>query len=134
MARDLITTGAGAHEILFSSEGKAAPGGWSKCKAALDLKMLELARAERGEDFEIPDWRIHDLRRTFSTGMNQLGIQPHVVESCLNHISGHKGGVAGVYNKYTYLPEKTKALRDWALHVAALVEGRQENVRLRVVG
>ena len=44
-------------------------------------------------------WRIHDLRRTAVTGMAELGVLPHVIEAVVNHISGHKGGVAGVYNR-----------------------------------
>ena len=58
----------------------------------------------------------------------RLGIAPHVVEAILNHISGHKGGVAGVYNKATYEKEKRAALDLWADHVMALAEGRNANV------
>jgi hypothetical protein len=54
-----------------------------------------------------------------------LGIAPHIVEACLNHVSGHKVGVAGVYNKAEYLPEKRVALERWASHVEALVKGRR---------
>jgi hypothetical protein len=35
-------------------------------------------------------WRLHDLRRTVATRMNELGVLPHVVEAVLNHISGHR--------------------------------------------
>jgi hypothetical protein len=61
----------------------------------------------------------------------QLGIAPHVVEAILNHVSSHKSGkagVAGVYNHATYLKEKTAALRIWADHIMAAVEGRERNV------
>jgi hypothetical protein len=65
------------------------------------------------------------LRRTMSTVMNdQLGIQPHVVEALLNHVSGAKSaksGVAGVYNRALYLRERTEALRLWGDHVMALI-------------
>jgi integrase len=69
------------------------------------------------------NWRIHDLRRTCATGMANLGVAPHVVEAVLNHISGHKGGVAGIYNKAQYLPERRAALALWAEHLTAIVEG-----------
>jgi hypothetical protein len=39
------------------------------------------------------EWRLHDLQHTLSTGMHELGIEPHIVESVLNHVSGHKDGV-----------------------------------------
>ena len=46
--------------------------------------------------------------------MAEIGIQPHVIEAVVNHISGHKGGVAGVYNRATYAVEKRTALERWA--------------------
>jgi hypothetical protein len=60
--------------------------------------------------------------------MAELGTQPHVVEAVLNHISGAKSGVAGVYNRSTYEREKAVALDLWADHVLALVEGRESNI------
>ncbi|GGA81314.1 integrase [Brucella endophytica] len=59
-------------------------------------------------------WTPHDIRRTVATGMADIGTLPHVIEACLNHISGFKAGVAGVYNRATYEPEKRKALDNWA--------------------
>ena len=56
-------------------------------------------------------WRLHDLRRCFSTNLNKLGIQPHVVEGCLNHVSGFKASRGGRFTiVWHYLPEKKAAL------------------------
>jgi hypothetical protein len=55
--------------------------------------------------------------------MADLGVQPHVVEAVLNHVSGHKSGVAGIYNRAAYAAEKSAALTLWASHVTALVKG-----------
>ena len=44
-------------------------------------------------------WRLHDLRRTFVTGLADLGIRPDVIVLAVNHRSGLRGGIAGVYNK-----------------------------------
>jgi hypothetical protein len=52
--------------------------------------------------------------------MAELGTLPHVVEAVLNHLSGHKAGVAGVYNRATYRQEKRDALEGWAGHVLKL--------------
>jgi integrase len=90
--------------------------GWSHCKAALDQR----ARLEH--------WAVHDLRRTVATRMADLGVQPHIVEAVLNHVSGHKSGVAGIYNRATYDKEKREALNLWAEHVMATVEGRAATV------
>jgi hypothetical protein len=56
--------------------------------------------------------------------MADLGVQPHVIEAVLNHDSGHKAGVAGVYNRSSYAAEKQAGLSLWASHVMALVEAR----------
>ena len=91
--------------------------GWSRLKTELD------ARIRNPEP-----WVVHDLRRTAATRMGDLGIAPHVVEAVLNHQSGHKGGIAGVYNRALYAAEKAQALALWADHVMALAEGRKSNV------
>ena len=74
-------------------------------------------------------WTPHDIRRTVATGMAGISIAPHIVEAVLNHISGFKAGVAGVYNRNTYEPEKRRALDMWAEHLAALTDGRKSKVR-----
>ena len=56
---------------------------WSLCKELLDKRS------------GVTGWTIHDLRRTTATGMADIGIAPHIIEAVLNHVSGHKGGVAG---------------------------------------
>ena len=68
-------------------------------------------------------WRLQDLRRTVATRMADLGIQPHVIEAILNHVSGTKAGVAGVYNRSLYATEKRAALSVWAEHVRIVLDG-----------
>jgi len=72
----------------------------------------------------LPPWVLHDLRRTAVTMMAELGVAPHVVEAVVNHVSGHKAGVAGVYNKAVYANEKRAALQRWADHLESLVAHR----------
>jgi hypothetical protein len=55
--------------------------------------------------------------------MNDLGVAPHVVEAVLNHVGRHKEGIAGIYNRATYLPERRQALDLWGVRVAALAAG-----------
>ena len=54
------------------------------------------------------------------TGMNELGVAPHVVEAVINHVSGFRSGVAGVYNRAKYTSEKKNALQMWADFVESL--------------
>jgi integrase len=90
-------------------------------KRQLDAAMLARAQEERGPDTVIPAWRVHDLRRSCATGMAGIGIAPHIVEACLNHVSGSKASVAGTYNRETYEREKRDAWERWAVHVQALL-------------
>ena len=101
--------------------------GWSNAKSALDRRVLAKLR-ETGADGALKPWRLHDIRRTVATRMADLGVQPHVIEAVLNHISGHKAGVAGVYNRASYANEKRHALDLWGAHVADLAEGRESNI------
>ena len=106
-------------DLIFGS--RAGPfSGWSKSKAELDARISAALRAEQGIKAALVPWRHHDLRRTAATRMGDLGIQPHIVEAVLNHISGSKAGVAGIYNRAAYGPEKRAALVLWAKHVERL--------------
>jgi integrase len=73
-------------------------------------------------------WTLHDLRRTCATRMADLGVQPHIIEAVLNHYSGHRAGVAGVYNRSPYEREVRAALALWADHIRTLVEGGERRV------
>ena len=105
-----------ANRDLVFGAGSNGPSSYSKSKRALDQRL------------SIAPWVIHDLRRSAATHMAELGIQPHIIEAILNHVSGHKAGVAGIYNRASYDREKRQALDRWAAHLMALVEGRASNV------
>ena len=103
--------------------------GFSKTKRRIDALILEerkrraAAWDQPSDDVEpMPAWVLHDLRRTTVTGMAELGVQPHVIEAVVNHVSGHKAGVAGVYNRATYAVEKREALERWSAHIASIVD------------
>jgi integrase len=106
-------------EAIFG-EGVSGGGfsGWSRCKERVDQRVVAATHAKPA------DWRLHDLRRTCATRMADLGVLPHVIEACLNHISGHKGGVAGIYNRSLYAVETRQAFDLWGAHVEALVAGK----------
>ena len=105
-------------EFVFGSSNGPFQG-WSNAKAALDARMAAALKAERGDGAKLSAWRLHDLRRTVATRLGDQGALPHVVEAILNHISGHRAGVAGIYNRAVYAAEKREALVKWAETVAA---------------
>jgi len=121
-AREILVAQSrrGGREFVF---GRSDSGfsGWSKCKHRLDGRICETGDS-------LPQWTPHDLRRTCATRMADLGVQPHLVEATLNHVSGHKAGVAGVYNRALYEAEKRQALNLWAEHVLAVCEGRESKI------
>jgi integrase len=127
---------------LIFGRGKKPFSGWDKCKQRLNEKI------KKASDKSLPHWTPHDLRRTFATyaggglpehelkkipardndAASGLGIEPHVIEATLNHVSGFRAGVAGTYNRSTYAREKKAALDLWAERLIAIVEGRESNV------
>ena len=122
-ALDRIESAAG---LVFTIGGVRLTG-FSRAKSKLDAAMLAVARAENPA-ITVLHWTLHDLRRTAATGMADLGVQPHIVEAVLNHVSGHRAGVAGVYNRATYANEKKAALQRWGTYLEALTSGRSFNV------
>jgi integrase len=106
--------------------GERGFSGWSRAKAALDKRISDARPVHTKGKKAAPmaPWRLHDLRRSTATRMAELGTLPHVVEAVLNHLSGSRAGVAGIYNRATYLPEKRQALDMWAAHIEALVAGK----------
>ena len=96
---------------MFPARGNDATtfSGFSKLKAKIDQLS------------DVDGWTLHDLRRSAATLLARLGVAPHVVERILNHMSGSFGGVAGVYNRFQYVPEMREALERLASHIKGLL-------------
>jgi integrase len=96
---------------------------WSGSKSDLDARI-----AHSGKPIE---WVLHDFRRCLSTALHErFGVQPHVVEAILGHVSGHKSGVRGVYNKAQYLDERRRTLERWGAHIEAIVSGEPAKAKV----
>src|SRR5262249_34591342 len=85
---------------------------FSNLKEDLDSAMKSLG-------IKLKPWSWHSLRKTVSTELGNLGFAPHVVEMVLNHISGEKAGVSGLYNRSRYEADCRRALAAWAKAVTA---------------
>jgi integrase len=118
MAREIIelVPRIDGSQHVFTTNGSVPVAIGSKVKRKLDALM------------GIAKWTIHDIRRTAVTGMAELGIPPHVIELIVNHVSGSRGGVAGIYNRSEMMLERRDALERWALHLAGVVAGKAANV------
>lgn len=77
-------------------------------------------RLTRSKHLGIAHWRIHDLRRTGSTMLHEMGYPPHIIERALNHV---QDGIGGVYNKAQWLTERAQMLQQWANYLEALEAG-----------
>lgn len=118
--------------FVFTTTGKTAVSGHSGAKARLDAKIgAQHTEATVSEPVEA--WRVHDIRRTVATGLQRLGVRFEVTEAVLNHVSGSKSGVAGIYQRHDWKDEKRAALDAWAVHLVDLLTGadRRNVTKLR---
>jgi integrase len=67
-----------------------------------------------------PGVTVHDVRRTTATGLQRLGVRLEVTEAVLNHVSGTRAGVVGIYQRHDFSAEKRAALDAWARHILVL--------------
>jgi integrase len=105
-------------DCLFGERSRGGFTLWAAAKAALDARL----------DGQVRKWTLHDIRRTFATRLCDLGTAPHVVEQILNHQSGHRAGVVGIYNRSSYATEVRAALALWSDQVRTLTEGGKRKV------
>lgn len=100
--------------LLFQAVGSDKPfSGWSKCKKALD-KLASIA-----------PWTLHDLRRTFRTGLGRLGVAPHIGERLVNHISA-QSEVEQIYDLHKYVEPMREAMKTWEAHIARILQEKHE--------
>ena len=95
--------------LVFSPLGTKPFQEFSRAKSVLDQLS------------GVSGWRLHDLRRTCVSGMARLGVAPHVADKVLNHQSGTISGVAAVYQRHEFLPERQAALDLWGAHIGQLL-------------
>jgi integrase len=100
-------------KFVFSTTGRAPVSGFSNAKKYVDAAMGE----------SIPNWTFHDLRRTVATNLQKLGVRLEVTEAVLNHVSGSRAGIVGIYQRHDWADEKRAALDAWARKLAAIVSG-----------
>jgi integrase len=103
---------------LFGDRSAIGFTPWYQAKQDLDDRLGKIA-----------PWNLHDIRRSVATWMAEHGnVEPHIIEAILNHHSGHRGGVAGIYNRAKYARQIRSALSLWDDHVRSLIEGGKRKV------
>lgn len=104
---------------VFTTSGRVPIGGFSKAKRELD-KAADISEG----------WRLHDLRRTMTTRMGEIGIDPFEIRRVLNHSMKKDLGVTATYLKYDYATEKRRALQAWADRLSVILDDGETVVSL----
>jgi integrase len=117
---------------LFPAQrgGAGHASGYSK----LTARLRKAVEKDLGKP--VPHWTLHDIRRSVATGMQRLGIRLEVTEAVLNHVSGSRAGIVGIYQLHDFAEEKRHALDAWASDVERIVTGENPGnaVALRTAG
>lgn len=107
-------------DFLLTTNLTAPISGFSKAKKRLDGAIQNIL--EKNGEENIPEWRVHDIRRTVATQLAGLGTAIHVLEKLLNHTSGTISGVAAIYNRHEYFDERKRALEAWESRLGQIIE------------
>lgn len=104
--------------------GDAPPSGWSKYSRRLDMEIGKAIAKALHETYDrkkhaLPDWHLHDLRRTMATHMEMLGVDRRVISRILNHSEGDKS-VTAIYARYRFDAEAAEAMNLWAAKLERL--------------
>ena len=109
-------------DFLFGERSATGFGGWVRAIEALRDRLAGKLKDKSA------GWNLHDIRRSVATWMAENGVLPHVIEAILNHWTGHRSGVAGVYNRAQYAPMISSALNLWDDHLRSLLDGGERKI------
>jgi integrase len=115
-AQAVIAESPSLNDLVFAfAHRERVFSNWGKEKNALDAMLA-------AQGYDLPHWTLHDLRRTFASGLAALDVRIEVIEKLLNHVSGIFGGVTGIYQRHGYMEEMRSAIALWEEHVASLLK------------
>lgn len=104
---------------VVSITGASPMSNFNRAKVAIKNAM------DANSGTSIEPWTFHDLRRTYAKGMQRLGVAIPVTESLLNHVSGSRAGIVGVYQRHEYAEEKIQASKLWSEHLMGIISNGQ---------
>lgn len=115
----LKTCAGNSRYLLPSRDDADAP----MSRATFNRITYSVVERAKLEGLPLEPFTVHDLRRTGSTLLNELGFNSDWIEKCLAHEDGRSS--RGVYNKAEYEPQRRHMLQEWADIIDAWVEGRK---------
>jgi integrase len=116
LALDVLAKLSNNDEFIFTMDGLRPISNLAYFKVRFDRTV------------PLPNWTLHDLRRTARSLMSRAGVNADIAERCLAHAIG---GVRGVYDRHAYLEEKRQAFEALAALVARIVDPQPNVVTLR---
>jgi integrase len=127
MARQLIgdrppTVKTNSWFIFSIEDGKKPFTSFGMAKEELDAAIAKIRKRDKRDP--MPNWRLHDLRRTARTLLAEAGVRDDIAERCLGHVIK---GVEKVYNRHHYLDEKRRAFEVLATEVARILHTPTQN-------
>ena len=111
-------------DYVFASRAGTPFSGIRQEQGQLESTVLAAMKkqAKKGAKVEpIPNWTLHDLRRTAKTLMVRAGVRPDISERVLGHVIA---GVEGTYDRHDYAPEKRDALEKLAAMIDRILNPR----------
>jgi integrase len=115
-----LKTCAGNSRYLLPSRYDAAE---PMCRVVFNRVTAAIAKIAKEDDLPLAPFTVHDLRRTASTLLNEVGFNSDWIEKCLAHEHGRT--VRGVYNKAEYEPQRRHMMQEWANMVDAWINGEK---------
>jgi integrase len=114
----LKTCAGNSHYLLPSRYDADAP----MSRATFNRITMAIVDRAKKLSLALESFTVHDLRRTGSTLLNEIGFNGDWIEKCLAHEDGRSS--RGVYNKAEYEHQRRHMLQEWADMVSAWEEGR----------
>lgn len=108
--------------FLFTTNSKTPVSGFSRAKSRIDQLI---SKQSKKQNITVDDWRAHDLRRTLAVGCQEMGVKLEVIEELLNHKTGSRSGVVGVYQVYDFQREKRAAWEAWEKRILEIADEKQ---------
>lgn len=82
-------------------------------------RALTRAINRKQKEFGLTKWRPHDLRKTFVTGVNNIGTPLQVTEKIVNHTLD---GMLKIYDRGNYDEQRMDAMLKWDEHLNKLMK------------
>jgi integrase len=96
-----------------------------KARRPIKGDVVKMVKVKESRKMDIDHFTPHDLRRTCSTRLSELGFKDEINDAILGHA---KKGVIGIYNKYGYAREKILAAEAWERKLNGIITGEKSNV------